>query len=425
MSSKFSCLQLFNALNGSMPLIMVDTRGHIAFSESHVRESINVPEFDFGNLQAEIQKVLELRQYLTEVVLLFIFGDAASIGAGYLSLANPNDQTKLPENLRSIFVLDKPYSSFRETYLHCLSLFQGSREAQGPPEIRSYPTEILPEFLFLGDSLQATNKRLLKDLQITHIIDATGVEASKSHAARLEIQYLHYDIEDIETANIAQHFDSAIEFISAAKQHEDGRIFVHCRAGISRSASLVLAYLLHSKAAASLQHGLEMVLSERPWVCPNPGFRSQLRQYECTLLQASTATPATPTNSINTDSTVDISAPSPVTGSFATDEEMREYIGQFLMWYVGTPSLVDTPRERVAVGTGLDARVYQNEEHLRAKGAFADTNDGVAKAAVPKRPFLKRGAGRSSASAPTAASTAAVAIGVAVVAAPQSSTEDQ
>jgi hypothetical protein len=90
-------------------------------------------------------------------------------------------------------------------------------------------------------------------------------------------------------ANVAEHFDATNEFIGQAKS-ANKRVLVHCRAGVSRSASLVLAYLLHSSAAAaravSLREALEAVIAARPIICPNAAFRSQLIAYEFSLLNS-------------------------------------------------------------------------------------------------------------------------------------------
>ena len=59
---------------------------------------------------------------------------------------------------------------------------------------------------------------------------------------------------------------------------------VHCQAGISRSASICLAYLLWSQTSKTLNEAFEFVRSRRPVVAPNFNFLRQLKEYEASLL---------------------------------------------------------------------------------------------------------------------------------------------
>ncbi|KAI9314209.1 crystal Structrue of A mitogen-activated protein kinase Phosphatase, Skrp1, partial [Dichotomocladium elegans] len=82
-------------------------------------------------------------------------------------------------------------------------------------------------------------------------------------------------IADNPEANILVHFPEAIEFIDGALD-AGKRILVHCLAGVSRSPTIVSAYLMnkrhiHPKAA------LALIKQKRPFVNPNPGFMDQLR----------------------------------------------------------------------------------------------------------------------------------------------------
>lgn len=59
----------------------------------------------------------------------------------------------------------------------------------------------------------------------------------------------------------------------------DPRILVHCRMGISRSVTFVLAYLLHAKRIP-LRYSFPYLRQLRPIVMPNGGFWLQLKEYE-------------------------------------------------------------------------------------------------------------------------------------------------
>ena len=77
--------------------------------------------------------------------------------------------------------------------------------------------------------------------------------------------------------DILQHFEEAIAFIEQALA-SNGIILVHCFAGISRSASCVIAYKMKKYKMTSNE--AHMAVSEKRCVCPNEAFSGQLYQYE-------------------------------------------------------------------------------------------------------------------------------------------------
>eukprot|EP00439_Symbiodinium_sp_Y106_P078074 s2013_g16.t3 len=76
------------------------------------------------------------------------------------------------------------------------------------------------------------------------------------------------------------HGHATIEtFMIHSVQHHGGRCLVNCRKGMSRSVSIVLAYLI-LRQDLSLRAAWELVKTQRPVALPNTGFRRQLRQLE-------------------------------------------------------------------------------------------------------------------------------------------------
>lgn len=85
-------------------------------------------------------------------------------------------------------------------------------------------------------------------------------------------------ITDNPEANIIHYFPEAIQFISKALENEQ-HLLVHCLAGVSRSPTIIAAYLM---ATQRLRYkvALAMIKQTRPFVNPNPGFINQLRLFQ-------------------------------------------------------------------------------------------------------------------------------------------------
>ncbi|NXY51913.1 DUS15 phosphatase, partial [Ceuthmochares aereus] len=74
-----------------------------------------------------------------------------------------------------------------------------------------------------------------------------------------------------------RHFKECISFIHQCRLH-GGNCLVHCLAGISRSTTVVVAYIM-AVTELSFQEVLEAVRTIRPVANPNPGFRQQLAEF--------------------------------------------------------------------------------------------------------------------------------------------------
>jgi atypical dual specificity phosphatase len=85
------------------------------------------------------------------------------------------------------------------------------------------------------------------------------------------------------TCNIIDYFEECNEFIDQALEG-GGRVFVHCAMGVSRSATVVVAYMMY-KQKYRWRPALQYVTSKHPETQPNFGFLDQLKQYEASLDQ--------------------------------------------------------------------------------------------------------------------------------------------
>jgi protein-tyrosine phosphatase len=77
------------------------------------------------------------------------------------------------------------------------------------------------------------------------------------------------------------HLSTAVKFIEDCRE-DGGIVLVHCAAGVSRSATVVAAWLMVSKKM-SHKEALSFLAARRKVICPNPGFVKQLELFELEL----------------------------------------------------------------------------------------------------------------------------------------------
>ncbi|CAG8564885.1 28491_t:CDS:2 [Dentiscutata erythropus] len=140
--------------------------------------------------------------------------------------------------------------------------------------IGDFAVEILPRL-----KRAALNKDWLKYHKITNILTI-----SLNIRPRFPESFVYkvIAIKDSEFQNISKYFDETFMFIQNGLDQEDRRILVHCEMGISRSPSVVIAYIMRSQKK-SLKDALAFVQERRPIVMPNQGFYKQLEEFETEL----------------------------------------------------------------------------------------------------------------------------------------------
>ncbi len=128
----------------------------------------------------------------------------------------------------------------------------------------------------------------LRDPDIMDQIDAVVSAIHKKRVKQCSLDayigdrsHIRVSISDEDDPKIAarfqRHFDEVADFIHA--QVEQGHnVLVHCAAGISRSTTLVLYYMLKYRGYPSVRAALAKVRVERPDAEPNPAFLKVLEQ---------------------------------------------------------------------------------------------------------------------------------------------------
>lgn len=135
--------------------------------------------------------------------------------------------------------------------------------------------EVLPG-LWLGGIEAASNKQALKRIGITHVLNVAEMFEEACFPQDFTYKVLHCADSPVE--DLGSKFDEAIAFIDAGRSPNAGGCLCHCLAGMSRSATVVAAYLVRRKAMTP-KAAIDHIRKVRSLISPNPGFMSQLVAY--------------------------------------------------------------------------------------------------------------------------------------------------
>ncbi|ALC45147.1 Mkp3 [Drosophila busckii] len=141
------------------------------------------------------------------------------------------------------------------------------------------PVEIIPH-LFLGNATHSCDSNALQKYNIKYVLNVTPDLPNEFENLGI-IKYLQIPITDHYSQDLAMHFPAAIHFIEEARS-ANSAVLVHCLAGVSRSVTVTLAYLMHTRAL-SLNDAFMLVRSRKPDVSPNFHFMQQLQSFESQL----------------------------------------------------------------------------------------------------------------------------------------------
>lgn len=133
---------------------------------------------------------------------------------------------------------------------------------------------ILPG-LFLGSLEAACDLESLQKNKISHVL-VVGSGLDKPFPE--EIEYHHIEVYDFAAADLISHFEVTSQFIENALL-SGGGVLVHCAMGISRSSTIIIAYLMKKQKMTYLD-ALNFTKKKRTHISPNFGFRKQLQLFE-------------------------------------------------------------------------------------------------------------------------------------------------
>ncbi|KAK5601913.1 hypothetical protein CRENBAI_019094 [Crenichthys baileyi] len=270
-------------------MVLIDSRPFVDYNTSHILEAVNVncsklmkrrlqqDKVQIAELlQHSAKKKLELQADQEVVVYDQNSSDLAALGAdSFLSVL----LVKLERSFPSVHLLSGGFSEFSQ-------LFPGLCEGKSAlvPSCISQPclavtnvgpTRILPH-LYLGCQRDVLNKELMQQNDIVYVLNASNTCPKPDFIP--DSHFLRVPVNDSFCEKILPWLDRSVEFIEKAKA-SNARVLVHCLAGISRSATIAIAYIM-KRMDMSLDEAYRFVKEKRPTISPNFNFLGQLLDFE-------------------------------------------------------------------------------------------------------------------------------------------------
>lgn len=148
-------------------------------------------------------------------------------------------------------------------------------------QVGAFPSEILPDFLYLGSYDNASRSELLKAQGISRILNTVP-----SCQNLYRNSFVYHSLQDDKSLQ----FDDAIQFLEQCEK-EKARVLVHCMTGKSRSPAVVIAFLMKCKGWR-LTQSYQWVKERRSAVELTQAVSQQLQEYEQKVFGSSETFPA-------------------------------------------------------------------------------------------------------------------------------------
>ncbi|XP_032214649.1 dual specificity protein phosphatase 8 isoform X2 [Mustela erminea] len=259
--------------------LVIDSRSFVEYNSWHVLSSVNICCSKLVKRRLQQGKV-EATEPQDVVVYDQSTRDASVLAAdSFLSIL----LSKLDGCFDSVAILTGGFATFSSCFP---GLCEGKPAALLPMSL-SQPclpvpsvglTRILPH-LYLGSQKDVLNKDLMTQNGISYVLNASNSCPKPDFIC--ESRFMRIPVNDSYCEKLLPWLDKSIEFIDKAKL-SSCQVIVHCLAGISRSATIAIAYIMKTMGMSS-DDAYRFVKDRRPSISPNFNFLGQLLEYERSL----------------------------------------------------------------------------------------------------------------------------------------------
>lgn len=294
----------------STPLLLLDCRCHADYATSHIRGAINV------TLPASIIMLRRLANGKVKISSLITNNDSKekffkhwkeATLVLYDSDSDPKSRVfetllqRLQNEGCKVMSLQGGFNNFKALYpewcesesseesllgLMALRISSSMDMRRSDPDsgvedcsvgTPPFPVEILP-YLYLGNASDSSDWTALDKYGIHYVLNVTPNLPNMFEKTGSGMKYMQIPIQDHWSQNLSSFFPQAIDFIDEARKRKLG-VLVHCLAGISRSVTITLAYLMH-ELNIPLNEAYDFVQRRKANISPNLNFLGQLQDFE-------------------------------------------------------------------------------------------------------------------------------------------------
>ncbi|XP_053318442.1 dual specificity protein phosphatase 16 [Spea bombifrons] len=275
---------------GAEKVLLIDSRPFVEYNTAHILDAINIncSKLMKRRLQQDKVQIAELIQHsakqkveLDWTAHQVVVYDQSSVDAS--SLSSDCFLSVLLGKLERLFCNVHLLSGGFFEFSSCFPGLCEGKASMVPtcisqpclPVSSVGPTRILPH-LYLGCQRDVLNKELMQQNEIGYVLNASNTCPKPDFIC--ESHFLRVPVNDSFCEKILPWLDKSVDFIEKAKA-SNGRVLVHCLAGISRSATIAIAYIM-KRMDMSLDEAYRFVKEKRPTISPNFNFLGQLLDFE-------------------------------------------------------------------------------------------------------------------------------------------------
>ncbi|KAK4324951.1 hypothetical protein Pmani_004440 [Petrolisthes manimaculis] len=277
--------------------LIIDSRTFCEYNTSHIINSINVwsskirkkrLQQDSISVHDYLGQACQLPDLTSELDIIVYDQNAPSLSA------IPQDSflhvllNKLGRAFPRVYLLAGGFLEFQARFPElcedssqkCTPLTTQSQPCM--PVANVGPTRILP-FLYLGSQQDANNRQLLQDYNILYELNVS-VSCPKPDFVQ-DSHFMRIPVNDNFSEKLLPYFSEAFNFIDKVRE-SGGCVLVHCLAGISRSATVAIAYVM-KHLSLPFDEAYMYVKTRRPTISPNINFVGQLAELDRQLKRES------------------------------------------------------------------------------------------------------------------------------------------
>ncbi|RWS09296.1 Dual specificity protein phosphatase 8-like protein [Dinothrombium tinctorium] len=271
-------------------VLIIDSRSFLEYNTSHIRSAVNVCCSKIVKRRLQHDKI-SIKELLVNTCGAEVneLMDAVVYDQGSLDVRSLPDDTfisvllnKLKLVVNSVHIVIGGFLEFQMAYP---DLCENKTRKNLPlltslsqpclPISNNGPTRILP-FLYLGSQHDAMNRELLRSHNITYELNVSTTCPKPDFIK--DSHFMRIPVNDNYSEKLLPYFPKACNFLDKVRE-SSGCAIVHCLAGISRSATVAIAYVMRHLKMSS-DDAYRYVKSKRASISPNFNFLGQLLEYE-------------------------------------------------------------------------------------------------------------------------------------------------